>query len=248
MMCAVVLLAGLLLDAFVPYAIVCRRGRTEAEILRLANNDVPAADLLTDRYRFSKKRASPYYQSWASIAWSMSKPDLGYYFTCRSAMGTHDWEYSYISIAQLDGQMPLQCLRKVDDEHYYAVYQDRSGAYIYLLFARTDGVYNTGKMIVRNAWFPIIKLYRDDFEQLQVGKTRVKDVKKLDPDTKPSDWDLGRMPTPEYEYHKFSTHYTWDGYHIVIGYDEDMTVANIFIEQASENSLPMLLLDLDQVQ
>ena len=252
MICAAALLAILLIDAFVPYAIGNHRSRTEAEILQLANNDVPAADLLTNKYGFSRKRARPYYQLWAEFAYFVLSPDIVYYFVCRSVMGTHDWDYSDISLEQLDGQMLLQCLRKVDDERYYAVYQDRGGTYIYLLFKYADSkyynIYNADQMIIHEVWYPRVELYKDDFEQLQVGESRVKDVKKLDPGTAPTGWDLGRMPTPEYEYHKFSTHYTWDGYHVVIGYDEDMTVANIFVEQAPEDSLPMLLLALDRPQ
>ena len=234
-----VVLAVLLLDAFVPYFMTRHGSRTTEEILQTADNDTPIEDLLTKKYNFKGKRPG-YCINVMLLIPALFTRSMADYVSYRESKGTRKWEGN--SLEELYRHMPLQCLRKIDNECYYAVYQDRGGTYMFLMLEWVEKTDGSMRMEVVDSWFPNPKLYKSDFEQLEIGKAKLNDVKRIDPYTKQRRY-MGAVGMSGSTFHV-----TFDGYSVLIGYssDKDKTVTDIAIRPLGEIFVSYWLLPQDR--
>jgi len=236
----IIVLAGimalLMTGTVVPYLTTRHSGRTVEEILLSADNQTPIEDLLTRKYNFMGKHPHLYYRLLAFI--TLFDRSMDEYFWFLESRGTREW--MNVSLEELDKHMPVQCLRKVDDNLYYAVYQDRKGAYIYLLLSQLTDPYYEGKASIHNSWMPAPKLYRDDFEQLEVRKSTLRDVKRIDPYTKQ------RVYSGHTDLNGNTFHTTLDGYLVRIAYDGGNVITEIDVNQVDDGFVMHWLLPQDR--
>ena len=115
------------------------------------------------------------------------------------------------SINELDAQYPIECLRKTEGTYRAAFLGD--GRIAVILFDES------GNRILGNIYSALQK--KSDFSCLAKGQS-LEDVKKVDPNGEYLFRYSGRDDTP-----KVSTHYTKDGYLIVIQYDSSDIIVNI---------------------
>ena len=232
----------LLADAFLPLLFHAHRARSAEEILRLADNEAPAFVLLTKKYKLRGKREHKRFDFWFDLALSFDIP-LTDYFRFRGQQGTSC--FFLTPLEELDKHMPVQCLRKVDKDRYYAIYQDRKGTLMYAMIMWQDGLEGSpnreNKLIVTDTWLdiPETRLYRRDFERLQVGKSNLEDVRKIVPKANPTSGSGVSILSTGHE--------TFDGYHVRIEYYwKDNSITKIEIKPVSENSVRYWLLPQDR--
>ena len=151
---------------------------------------------------------------------AVSPIDRSYYELCKTRYKDTDLEQIYNlmvdknNMEKLNKKYPVECLRK-DDDGYHIIYAGSKK----ILILRFDAQANFVEAPKLNSIYYVTKT-RGYFDELQVGDPITK-VQTIDP-TCYFEFLLEGSTAP-----KESDHYTEDGYHTHIAYDNDLNISAI---------------------
>ena len=210
---------------------------TEEELLAMVDNTTPKEQLVTKKYKFGKKTEN---YVWKPIMY------LGSYSAWQQTMLGTPYLYSF-RLDELNKYYEIQCLRQPDQEHLYAVFCDKKGNNYYALFKYADDGENSHWYVVEY-WYPQEKIYKADFEALEIGVATYEDVKKIDRYAQVFSYNSVSHLVEDEDLYSGETHITdtWDGHALKIFYSkEDNTVAEVRLIENDEYSLHTYLLPMD---
>jgi len=150
-------------------------------------------------------------------------------------------DYYQNTLADINCQFKIECIRKTE-KGYYAAIKDDEGGWLYLFFKQNEGRYKVYDYL----HFASNQLYLSDFDKIVTGQTSMNQVRIIDPYGEYVDYDnIGRCP--------FSTHYTIDNYKVEVEYSVEnvdnktvqYVVSRILTEQP-DDSPSLLLLPIDK--